>query len=72
MGSHNEEKLPDRKRFDKGSDLTAIESQHHQEKEIIRYDADHLILLGVNVWAQTEPYGEGVADVCHPALRPTI
>ena len=48
MASHNEEKLPDRKGFDKGSDLTAIERQHHQEKKIIRYDANHLNLLGVN------------------------
>jgi hypothetical protein len=40
-----DEELPDRKRFDEGSDLAAVEGQHQEHKAVIDENSGHVALL---------------------------
>jgi hypothetical protein len=56
VNTNDGRKLPDRKRFDKRSNLPPVDGQRHQQKKIIRYDADHSRLLPVSVfWLDNRP-----------------
>jgi len=45
MSADGGKKLPDRKRIDQRSDLTAVESQHDQNEEIVKKHSSHVRLL---------------------------